>query len=225
MLRTTTSGNAGCLLGVGWVWAHSRFLGWLAYCIVGSEQWARNAGHTRYRLLFSHQTLVADLLRGFLPPDWVAVLDLASLERLSASFVSEQLDQREGDVIWRVRWGPNWLYVLILLEFQSSDDPHMAVRIAAYGALLYQELIRNGAVTHDAKLPPLLPIVLYNGTRRWTGATMLVALMETPPAGLAAYQLQVQYLLIDEQRLSDVTLDKLSRNVAATLTWGKNPGR
>jgi hypothetical protein len=170
-----------------------------------------------YRLLFSHRALVADLLRGFLPAAWVEALDLTSLERLNASFVSEQLVRREGDVIWRIRWGPNWLYVVILLEFQSSDEPYMAVRIGAYALLLYQALIEAGALARGEKLPPLLPLVLYNGKRRWTGVTELAALIETPPAGLEAYQPQVRYVLIDETRYSDVELDQRERNIAAAL--------
>lgn len=54
-----------------------------------------------YRLLFNFREMVADLLAGFLPPDWVAALDLASLEPLSASYVGDRLERRDGDRLWR----------------------------------------------------------------------------------------------------------------------------
>jgi hypothetical protein len=43
----------------------------------------------------------------------------------------------------------------------------MAVRILSYVGLLYQDLIRSGQLTASGQLPPVLPLVLYNGVRRW----------------------------------------------------------
>ena len=39
----------------------------------------------------------------------------------------------------------------------------MALRVLAYVALFYQDLIRVGLVKTGARLPPVMPIVLYNG--------------------------------------------------------------
>lgn len=58
-----------------------------------------------YKLLFSHQRMVRDLLTGFVKEEWVAELDLDSLEKASGSYVTDELRDRESDVIWRVRWG------------------------------------------------------------------------------------------------------------------------
>ena len=90
-----------------------------------------------YKLLFSHREMVADLLRGFLPAEWVSALNFDSLQKHDTGFVSDRLDRRYADLVWRIQWGPDWLYVMILLEFQSSEDPYMAVRIGAYVHLLY----------------------------------------------------------------------------------------
>lgn len=90
-----------------------------------------------YKLLFSHAEMVRDLLQGFVIEDWVKQCDFSSLEKVSGSYVSDDLREREDDVIWRLRWGDDWLYIYLLLEFQSSVDYFMAVRILAYVALLY----------------------------------------------------------------------------------------
>ena len=117
-----------------------------------------------YKLLFSFPEMVRDLLAGFVPREWVEELDLSTLERWPGSHVSDDLRQRHQDRVWRVRFHDRWLYVLVLLEFQSTVDRTMAVRILAYTALLYQDLLRASS---DA-LPPVLPIVLYHGCERWT---------------------------------------------------------
>ncbi|HRP95846.1 MAG TPA: Rpn family recombination-promoting nuclease/putative transposase [Rhodocyclaceae bacterium] len=140
-----------------------------------------------YKLLFSHPAMVEDLIRGFVHEDWVAELDFATLEKVSGTFVADDLRDREDDVIWRVRWGREWLYVYLLLEFQSRTDRFMAVRMLTYVGLLYQELIRGAQLTEHGKLPPVLPLVLYNGRTRWRAATEVAELIDAIPGGLERY--------------------------------------
>jgi len=68
------------------------------------------------------------------------------------------------------------LCAYLLLEFQSSVDRLMAVRLLTYVGLLYQDLAAAGEIPHGGKLPPVLPIVLYNGQAPWTAATALAGL-------------------------------------------------
>jgi predicted transposase YdaD len=154
-----------------------------------------------YKLLYSHLPMVRDLLRGFVPGAWIEELDFSTLEKCSGSYVSDDLRDRADDVIWRVRWGDDWLYVYLLLEFQSSVDPWMAVRIQTYLGLLYQDLIRTRQLSDAGKLPPVLPLVLYNGFETWAAAASIDALIEPAPPLLAAYRPQQGYLLLDERRL------------------------
>src|SRR5438094_4525581 len=75
-----------------------------------------------YKLLFSHARMVEDLLRGFIQEPWVQEVDFTTLERVSESHVSDDLHDREYDLIWRVRWRADWLYIYLLFEFQSTVD-------------------------------------------------------------------------------------------------------
>ncbi len=100
-----------------------------------------------YKKLFSHPEMVEDLLRGFVHESWVKELDFSTLETFKDSFVSDDFRSRHDDIIWRVRWGDSWLYVYLLLEFQSTIDPFMAVRLMVYIGLLYQHLIDIGKLS------------------------------------------------------------------------------
>ncbi|MGF1615628.1 MAG: Rpn family recombination-promoting nuclease/putative transposase, partial [Gammaproteobacteria bacterium] len=64
-----------------------------------------------YKLLFSHPEMVADLLRDFVHEAWVGEVDFATLERVSGSYVADDLRDREDDLVWRVRWRGRWTYV------------------------------------------------------------------------------------------------------------------
>jgi hypothetical protein len=171
-----------------------------------------------YKMLFSHPEMVADLLRGFVREDWVRELDVSTLEKVPASFVGKKMRKRESDVLWRLRWrdGDRWLYVYLLLEFQSKVDPFMAVRMMTYLGLLYEDLIRRGHLTPEGLLPPVLPLVLYNGLARWDGAQDVSELIESVPGGLERYRPQLRYCLLDEGRIAVSDLEPL-QNLAAAL--------
>ncbi|PJI37749.1 MAG: hypothetical protein CTR54_22900 [Rhizobium sp.] len=87
-------------------------------------------------------------------------MDFSTLEKVNASSVADDPRNRHDAVVWRVRFRDHWLYVDLLLEFQSTVDRFMAVRILSDTGLLYQDLIR-GQSLHQDRLPPVLPIVLY----------------------------------------------------------------
>jgi predicted transposase/invertase (TIGR01784 family) len=179
------------------------------------------AGHDpSYRLLFSHPRMVEDLLRGFVHEDWLSWLDFTTLERVNGSFVTEGLKDRRNDVIWRVRWEEEgeggWFYLYLLMEFQSTPDPFMAVRLLVYEGLLLQELIREGGLTASDKLPPILSIVFYNGRRPWKGPLDLQSLFAPVPSSLRRRLPQLEYFLLDENRVSREEKEQPS-NVVATL--------
>ena len=123
-----------------------------------------------YKRLFSFPRMVEDLLCGFLPGQWLDELDFSTLKKLPTEYVSDELLKRHGDCVWRLRRRGEWLYLLVLLEFQSTDEPRMALRILTYTSLLYQELVRNDALDAGGRLPAVLPVVLYNGEARWRAA-------------------------------------------------------
>jgi len=170
-----------------------------------------------YKKLFSHPKMVEDLLRGFVHEEWIDELEFATLETVKDSFVSDNLKERHDDIIWRVRWGPEWLYIYLLLEFQSTIDPFMAVRLMVYIGLLYQYLIKAEKLKKNDRLPPVLPIVIYNGTERWDASKELNKLIADGPKALSKYRPRLRYLLIDEGSFGDAKLAAKWQNLVAAL--------
>ena len=163
--------------------------------------------------MFEYRRVAADMLRGFAPPGLVEAYDFKSLKQMPAQYVDDSLRQSRGDVVWRVRFrrgkAEGWLYLLLVLEFQSKVDKSMPLRVHAYIGQLYLKLFRNGELLEDGKLPPILPIVVYTGQPRWTASREV----EVAATGgvLGEYQPRQRYFLVDVHRMS--TKDLPERNV------------
>lgn len=172
-----------------------------------------------YRSLFSHPRLVEELVRGFVEEPWVERLDFSTLQRVNASYVTDDLESREGDLLWKLllRDGAP-VFVYILIEHQSRADRFMAVRLMAYIALLYQDLLRRGELTPDGRLPLVIPLVIYNGTAGWRAPQELAELIERVEGVAEAYVPRLRYLVIDEGRYALKDLER-RESVAAQVFW------
>ena len=161
-----------------------------------------------HKLLYSHPHMVADLIRGFLPEGAWPGFDFATLEPLPASHVGRELQRREGDKMWRLRAraAPDggWVYVLVLMEFQSGVDQSMALRVLTYTGLAWEGLLRwregsGGEEPPGAPLPPVIPFVVYNGHPRWTAPPDVSELIFPTAGELARLQPSNSYVLLDMQ--------------------------
>lgn len=164
-----------------------------------------------YKLLFSHRRMVEDLLRGFLPNGTAMGFDFDTLEPLPASHVGRGLERREGDMIWRLRAraapGEGWVFVLVLLEFQSWVDWRMALRVLTYTGLAWEGLVRRDKTRRSGPspmetppLPPVAPFVIYNGASPWTASLDVSELVARAAPALARLQPRNRYVLLDVRR-------------------------
>ena len=161
-----------------------------------------------YHRLFSHPRMVAEMLREFVAGPWLDDLDLDGMERLNAKFHAGTSERRDGDMIWRIpRRGGGDTYLVLLLEFQSTPDHWMALRALVYAGLLWQHLVAEKRLPLDGRLPPVLPVVLYNGDRRWAAPLALNELVGLPEnSPLWRWQPHMRYHMVDEGAFGDEDL-------------------
>jgi len=113
-------------------------------------------------------------------------LDFSRAERVNRSFIPDNLQKQEADILYRVPYrdskGEVWVYVL--LEHQSKPDKTMGLRLLSYMVELWRAQMRQ---YQDDKVPgskwqllPIIPIVFYTGKRKWKSGIDLKAMMQVP---------------------------------------------
>ena len=173
-----------------------------------------NAIHDKaYKRLFSNKIIFRQLIETFVTEDWVKEIDFDLCQKIDKSFISEHYKETESDIIYQIKFKNKNAYIYLLLEFQSSVSWYMALRMLNYVSNFYMDYIE----THkkSRKLPPLFPLVLYNGDAKWTAATDFKALLEQPDL-LKHYAPHLHYFKIAENEYSTESLLKIS-NLVSTL--------
>ena len=198
-----------------------------------------------YKTIFAHEFMVEELMRWLVADLHGAVelvdgLDFSGLERAQEQSVAcgtaGGQHTHANDIVWRVPFhgrskddaGEGWLYLVVMLEFQSKVDYLMALRIRNYVDNFHVEKWRGKRFRSEDRLVPMLPIVLYNGDSRWTAAARVIDLVTPGASGVGEEDAGVGsrasalfagegYVLLDTHRLGP---EDLRRDNAAALLAG-----
>ena len=181
--------------------------------------WCRMDNDGIHKFAYRHDVLFADLLRLAVPRRWRRSWNSRGRSYCPGPHVSAgtpRFKQRHGDMMWRVprRRGASDdapASLVVVAEFQSTVDQDMALRMRDYRRMLHE----SPAVRRHGKGPAAtLPLVVYNGSERWTAPG---AVAELPPwslesrLALAPFQEWDYVLLSLERRLLAAGGGSLSR--------------
>ncbi len=169
-----------------------------------------NVYDSGYKKLFSNHEFLRQLLTGFVNEEWINEIEYSTVERLDKSFVSDEFVERESDIIYKAKFRGRDVYIFILLEFQSSVDRFMSLRMLRYITELYQDLLKNNRLK---KLPSVFPLMLYNGEKKWTAPEELNKLIESSIPD--RYIPHFKYYKIAENEFGKEFLKKMKNSVAA----------
>ncbi|CAK7055857.1 MAG: hypothetical protein KER_02346 [Kerstersia gyiorum] len=154
-----------------------------------------------YKLLFSQPCIVSSLLRDIVPAldgGWTDILALEHMTPVRSELISNTLQRRHGDMIWRIpRKDRHDLFLVLMLEFQSRTDHAMALRLTTYRSLLYEDLLARTPLKARQTLPAVVPLVIHTSVRPWHARRDLAELIDPVPPPLTPYQPRQRYLLID----------------------------
>ena len=61
--------------------------------------------------------------------------------------------------------------MIVMLEFHSTVDWFMALRIQSYAVRVYEAMPESRSPTSESRLPPILAVVVYNGRSTPAGSS------------------------------------------------------
>jgi predicted transposase/invertase (TIGR01784 family) len=166
-----------------------------------------------YKKLFSNRVIFRQLIETFVQQEWVKELDFTDCETLDKTFIADHYKATESDIIYRVKFRGRDAYLVILLEFQSTVDRFMALRVLNYLTNFYMDYVQ---ASQDIRmLPPVFPIVLYNGDRAWTAPVSISDVIDDA-ALLGRFAPGFEYCPIVERAYLREDLRKI-HNIVSTL--------
>ena len=172
----------------------------------------RKSYDSAYKYLFSSRVVFHQFLTRFVDEDFVRGLAVDDVELVDKTFVSDELLDRESDIIYKVNLPGREVYVYVLLEFQSTPDKTIPVRMLLYILQLYDQLFRSST---KGLLPAVFPVLLYNGSRPWTVPTNLCELIAPEIPG--KYIPSFEYYAIIERDVPPEKLEQIKGLVAAIM--------
>jgi predicted transposase/invertase (TIGR01784 family) len=153
--------------------------------------------HDRYfRESFGRLEVARDFLRHNLPAALLSEIDLATLEISKDTYVGEDLSEDCSDLVYRVacRDGGE-LQVYLLFEHKSRPEHWILLQLLRYVVASGEEYRKQHP--HSRRLPPVYPLVLYHGSRKWRVPASFHDLVEPLPDALAPFVPQFRYALHD----------------------------
>ncbi|MCB9764075.1 MAG: Rpn family recombination-promoting nuclease/putative transposase [Alphaproteobacteria bacterium] len=169
-----------------------------------------------FKAVFGDPQHAAEHLRGALPAEVLAWVDLDTLERVERSFVDGELGEQHADLLFTVRLkGGGEALVYLLFEHQSTPDPMMPYRLMVYIVRIWAHWLKTHA---DAKrLPLVYPLVLYQGRRAWNAPPDLADLIDLPEEAAAVFAEALPHLRYDLADLFQVPDEDLMSGALLAL--------
>ena len=132
-----------------------------------------------FQRLLDDEQLFLRFLRRFLRDQMPEAIDVDSLtpddiHQEKTTFLPPEVSRLQTDVLYRIRRGSAEVYVYILIEHQSSVNYLMPFRLLSYMVQFWRSLVEKAgreAEKEGFRLPPVLPVVYYEGQDRWTVST------------------------------------------------------
>ncbi len=144
-----------------------------------------------FRAILDSPMRAAAILRQHLPSEIAAQL-AAAPEPLDGTFIDDELRNSQSDSLFKVRLVDGRpAYIYALLEHKARPDARTPVQLLRYMTRIWD---RHGDADMR-RLPPIIPMVVYQGTSPWTVPRSVIAAIDAPPR-LRKSLRDLRYLLL-----------------------------
>lgn len=127
-----------------------------------------------YKDLYSNKDVFLNLVKDTLDYDWAKEIKPSDLILVDKSYILPNYHDKESDIVYRGKLGDEEVIFFVLLEFQSTVDYSMPIRLFFYISEILRREIDPKIIKDkkkSIKIPAVVPIVLYNGRKTWDAET------------------------------------------------------
>lgn len=163
-----------------------------------------------FRRMLGDKELFLRFIRRYLRHD-IPDVDPEDVNLENTTFIPADLREKRSDVVYRIRRGGQEAYVYILIEHQSRVDYLMPWRLLSYMVRLWERCVQEesrAARRKDFLLPPIVPVVFYEGEAAWTAARRFSKKVRDS-ATFRGYVPEFEYRLVSlrDERTEDLMTD------------------
>lgn len=144
-----------------------------------------------FKEIFGDLEHARDLLRGILSPDLLEILDLDHLQREPTSFLTAQLAETFADLVFTCPVTKGTALVALLLEHKSWAPRYPHLQLMSYMLGIWEQSEKDGR-----PLPPVIPVILYNGHGAWKVRELAQCFPDLPER-LRPFLPKFRFLLLD----------------------------
>lgn len=133
------------------------------------------------KLIFGNAELCSQFLRNYMDMPILKNVKAEDIEDVSERYVPMFTEERNSDTVKRIKLAENnTIFFISLIEHKAKVDYNVCMQLLRYMVYIWEdyekemEQQRKGiSKTKGFKYPPILPIVYYEGSGKWTAARNL----------------------------------------------------
>ena len=129
------------------------------------KKYIQNPHDAFVKEVFSHKEHAEDFLENYLPQDICRLIDFDSLTLVKDSFVDENLKEHFSDLLYEVQINSRDGFIYLLFEHKSIPERFTGLQLLRYMVKIWDLYLKQH---HEPILPVIIPLVIYNGHRKWT---------------------------------------------------------
>ena len=179
---------------------------------------------TVFKKIFGDKELFLLFLKDFVNKPWVKNINIEDLKLMPSKYIGLRESTRESDIVYEINHNELKMYVFVLLEHQGKVNFLMVFRMLEYMTKIWRSRIKEAgkklSERKEYKLPPIVPIVFYDGIENWTAETEFQKKIEK-------YEMfknnipKFEYELINLNKISIEKLEKLEDAMSFILMIDK----
>lgn len=159
---------------------------------------------TLFKVSTEKKEIVVQLLKQFMPPEFLANLDVAKLKMENKLLTDLGLNIHEADALVKVPCLDGQNSVFVLIEHKSSMDEKVLEQTFRYVALIRDRDYKNRGA--KGSMTPVYQIILYHGQGKYSKAKSLRELFANDP--IMHKMIEEGPQVIDIKRLPDSELQR-----------------